>query len=62
MAKNGDTTAMGIMMDRLIAPRKDGPIQASLGEIKTLDNLTTTASKSVETFRKSVETNELKTD
>ena len=35
MAKKGDTTAMKIMMDRLIPPRRDRGIQLALPDVKT---------------------------
>ena len=35
MAKKGDTTAMKIMMDRLIPPRRDRSIQLGLPDVKT---------------------------
>ena len=35
MAKNGDTTAMKIMMDRLIPPRRERSIQLALPDVKT---------------------------
>ena len=39
-------------MCRLLAPKKDRPIQASLGEIKTLGELTMTASKIADSITK----------
>ena len=35
MAKKGDTTAMKIMMNRLIPPRRDRSIQLALPDVKT---------------------------
>jgi Family of unknown function (DUF5681) len=35
MAKGGDTTAMRLVMERLIAPRKDRPVSFDMPEIKT---------------------------
>ena len=43
---------MEIIMCRLLAPKKDRPIQASLGEIKTLGELTMTASKIADSITK----------
>jgi Family of unknown function (DUF5681) len=35
MAKSGDTTAMRLVMERLIAPRKDRPVSFHMPEMKT---------------------------